>query len=68
VHTGPPRTGTWTVPAGHRFFIGDNRNNSYDSRFTGAVPDEAIIGRVVGTYLAYRDGALDWDRMGIPIE
>jgi len=69
LRTGATRpTGTWTVPAGQVFFVGDNRNNSNDSRYRGAVPKDAIIGRVLGVWLGFRDGAPDWDRMGVPIE
>ena len=45
------RTGIYTVPAGHYFFIGDNRDNSADSRLAqqvqgvGFVPFENLIGR-----------------------
>lgn len=69
LRSGPPhKTGTWTVPAGHVFLVGDNRNNSNDSRYQGATSEGDIVGRVVGIWLAYHDGAIDWERMGTAVE
>jgi signal peptidase I len=39
--------GPVAVPAGHVFVLGDNRVGSVDSRFTGAVPAGALLGRIL---------------------
>jgi signal peptidase I len=44
------QSGTWNVPQGHYFFMGDNRLQSCDSRRWGSVTRSAIIGEVFMTY------------------
>lgn len=45
--------GPRVIPAGHYFAMGDNRDNSYDSRFWGPVPRELIKGRAFMVYWSF---------------
>jgi signal peptidase I len=45
------------VPAGHYFVMGDNRDNSQDSRAWGYVPRSAIIGRAMFVYWSFDESA-----------
>jgi signal peptidase I len=62
------RYGPVTVPADHFFMMGDNRDNSEDSRYWGFLPRDHVKGKALFVYFSFGDGdgplgSVRWSRI-----
>lgn len=64
-------TDLYTVPPGGYFVLGDNRDDSADSRDptsgVGFVPRAALVGRAALIYFSRDSRSIRWDRIGMPL-
>lgn len=73
------KTSVYTVEHNYYFMMGDNRENSLDSRFWGFVPDDNLIGKAMIVYWSWdvhvplydlpeKLASIKWQRIGLLVK